>query len=111
MFVRILSIASIAVLAIATPLALRDSSSQCDTGNIQCCQSTQSVDAYNNNATVHGLIPIVANIIGDLGFGCSPITVVGTAQGATCLQQPVCCSNEKYNGLINIGCSPINVIA
>ncbi|KAG2143486.1 fungal hydrophobin [Suillus bovinus] len=109
MFVRILSITSLAVLAIATPLALRDSSGQCNTGTIQCCQSTQPVDDYNKNATISGGIPIFADIFGDVGLGCSPINVIGTGDGATCFQQPVCCSNESYNGLVNIGCTPINI--
>ncbi|KAG1762816.1 fungal hydrophobin [Suillus occidentalis] len=109
MFVRILSITSLAVLALATPLALRASNGQCDTGNIQCCQSTQPVDAYNNNATMYGEIPILIDILGDVGLGCSPISVIGTGNGANCLQQPVCCSNESYSGLINIGCTPINL--
>ncbi|KAG2342765.1 hydrophobin-3 precursor [Suillus weaverae] len=109
MFVRILSITSLAVLAIATPLALRDSSGQCNTGTIQCCQSTQPVDEYNKNATMSGEIPIFVDILGDVGLGCSPISVIGTGDGANCLQQPVCCSNETYNGLVNIGCTPINI--
>ncbi|KAG2067107.1 hydrophobin-3 precursor [Suillus decipiens] len=107
MFVRILSITSLAVLAIAKPLALRDS--QCNTGNIQCCQSTQPVDDYNKNATISGGIPIVVDILGDVGLGCSPISVIGSGDGANCLQQPVCCSDNTYNGLINIGCTPINI--
>ncbi|KAG2106831.1 fungal hydrophobin [Suillus cothurnatus] len=106
MFVRILSITSLAILAIATPLALRDSSGQCNTGTIQCCQSTQP---YNNNATMNGGIPIFADVLGDIGLGCSPISVIGTGDGANCLQQPVCCSDESYNGLVNIGCTPINL--
>ncbi|KAG2353918.1 hydrophobin-3 precursor [Suillus spraguei] len=107
MFIRILSITSLAVLAIATPLALRDG--QCNTGNIQCCQSTQPVNEYNKNATMFGGIPIIVDILGDVGLGCSPISVIGTGDGANCLQQPVCCSNNSYNGLINIGCTPINI--
>ncbi|KAG2140577.1 hydrophobin, partial [Suillus clintonianus] len=109
MFVRILSITSLALLAIATPLSLRDSS-QCDTGNIQCCDRTQPVDQYNNNATMFGGIPIAADVLGDVGIDCTPITIIGLfASGANCFQQPVCCSNETYDGVINIGCTPINI--
>lgn len=43
MFVCLLSIASLCLLAIANPLARRETSSQCDTGNIQCCYGTQTV--------------------------------------------------------------------
>ncbi|KAG1831030.1 fungal hydrophobin-domain-containing protein [Suillus variegatus] len=106
MFVRLLSITSLFLLAIANPLVHRGDS-QCDTGNIQCCQQTQTVDEYNKNATAHGKIPI--DILGRVGLGCSPITIVGTGAGATCSQEPLCCSDNQYYGLINIGCTPINI--
>ncbi|OAX40579.1 fungal hydrophobin [Rhizopogon vinicolor AM-OR11-026] len=115
MFVRLLSITSLAILAIATPRPhARGDSSQCDTGSIQCCQKTETVSfiprrPYNSLASLLGLLPIVGNIPGDIGLGCSPISVVGLGQGSSCTQEPVCCSNQQYNGLINVGCSPINL--
>ncbi|OJA10622.1 hypothetical protein AZE42_05701 [Rhizopogon vesiculosus] len=110
MFVRLLSITSLAILAIATPRPLaRGDSSQCNTGSIQCCQKTETVDEYNSLAPLLGLLPIIGNIPGDIGLGCSPISVVGLGQGSSCTQEPVCCSNQQYNGLINVGCSPINL--
>jgi hypothetical protein len=45
---------------------------------------------------MYGEIPILIDILGDVGLGCSPISVIGTGNGANCLQQPVCCSNESY---------------
>ncbi|KAG1811873.1 hydrophobin-3 precursor [Suillus subaureus] len=111
MFVRLLSIASLCFLAIANPLVRRQASSQCDTGNIQCCKETQTVDEYNKNATAHGTIPIDMSILGHVGLSCTPISVVGTGAGATCSQEPLCCSNNQYSGLINIGCTPININA
>ncbi|KAG2032424.1 hypothetical protein BDR03DRAFT_970119 [Suillus americanus] len=59
---------------------------------------------------MYGEIPIFADVLGEVGLGCTPISVIGTGDGASCLQQPVCCSNESYNGLVNIGCTPINLI-
>ncbi|KAG2060068.1 hydrophobin [Suillus hirtellus] len=108
MFVRLLSITSLFLLAIANPLVHRGAS-QCDTGNIQCCQGTQTVDEYNKNATAHGRVPIDIDILGRVGLGCSPITIVGAGAGATCSQEPLCCSDNQYYGLINIGCTPINI--
>lgn len=43
MLARLLSITSLCLLTIANPFARRDTSSQCDTGNIQCCNATQTV--------------------------------------------------------------------
>ncbi|KAG1867282.1 fungal hydrophobin-domain-containing protein [Suillus subalutaceus] len=109
MFIRLLSITSLCLLAIANPLARRQTSSQCDTGNIQCCQGTQTADEYNKNATAHGGIPIDIDILGRVGLSCTPISVVGTGAGATCSQEPLCCSDNQYYGLVNIGCTPINI--
>ncbi|KAJ3517675.1 hypothetical protein NLJ89_g351 [Agrocybe chaxingu] len=44
-----------------------------------------------------------------VGAQCSPITVIGLSSGASCGSQPVCCSNNSFNGVVAIGCSPINV--
>ncbi|KAG2035146.1 fungal hydrophobin-domain-containing protein [Suillus americanus] len=109
MFIRFLSITTLCLLAIANPLARRETSSQCDTGNIQCCQKTQTAEEYNKNATAHGAIPIDIDILGRVGLSCTPISVIGTGAGATCSQEPLCCSDNQYHGLVNIGCTPINI--
>ncbi|KAJ8587358.1 hydrophobin [Rhizopogon salebrosus TDB-379] len=109
MFVRLLSITSFAILAIATSRPHARSFNQCNTGNLQCCGRTETVDQYNDIAGLLGLVPIVGSVIGDVGIACTPISVIGLGQGASCTQEPVCCSNEQYNGVINVGCSPINL--
>jgi hypothetical protein len=43
MLARLFAVVSLAALAVATPLGLRDG--QCNTGNIQCCQSSTSVSS------------------------------------------------------------------
>jgi len=114
MFARLLSITSLAILAIATPHSYeRRGSSQCDTDNLQCCQQTESVSFIPLNAPqtantrcqvdefnsgMGGLLglQIPANILGSVGLGCTPISVVGLGSGATCTQQPVCCSGDSF---------------
>ncbi|KAG0696061.1 hydrophobin [Suillus ampliporus] len=100
MFARLFAVASLAVFAVAD---------QCNTGSIQCCQSSSTVQQYNAAAPLLSLIPIVADVTAMIGLGCSPITVVGTGSGCEANQEPLCCSGNKYNGLVNLGCSPINI--
>ncbi|KAG2125948.1 hydrophobin [Suillus clintonianus] len=108
MLARFFAVASLAALAVATsPLALRDG--QCNTGNIQCCQSSTTTSNYNEAARSVGLAEIAAEVVGNVGLNCSPITVIGAGSGASCNQQPMCCSGNKMNGLVNIGCTPINI--
>ncbi|KAG1733393.1 hydrophobin [Suillus paluster] len=107
MFARFFAVASLAALAVATPLALRDG--QCNTGNIQCCSGSTSATSYNAASQILGLAPLVGQVVGAVGLDCSPITAVGTGGGATCNQQPMCCSNNKMNGVVNVGCSPMSL--
>jgi len=82
--------------------------SQCNTGPVQCCNSVQPASS-EAAAGIIGLLGIVlqnANVL--VGLQCSPLNVVGLG-GSTCKSQAVCCQNNTYNGLINIGCSPINL--
>ncbi|KAJ8587356.1 hypothetical protein M405DRAFT_794251, partial [Rhizopogon salebrosus TDB-379] len=96
MLVRLLSITSFAILAIATSLPHVRGARECNTGNLECCGRVETVDQYNKIAGLLGLIPIIGHVIGDVGIDCTPISVIGLGQGATCAQEPVCCSNDKY---------------
>ncbi|KAG0696330.1 fungal hydrophobin [Suillus ampliporus] len=95
-------------------LSARDSSTcssgaQCNTGTVSCCQTTYSSDS-TALSSITGLLGIILGPIeGNVGLGCSPISVIGAGSGAVCNQEPVCCSGNTYYGLINIGCSPINI--
>nr|BAB84545.1 hydrophobin-251 [Pholiota nameko] len=100
---------ALATLAAATPTRRNDSpSNQCNTGSLQCCNSLQSA----NSASLAGLLGllgvVVGTITGQVGVTCSPITGVGVS-GTSCSEQPVCCTNNAFNGVIALGCSPINI--
>ncbi|KAI6144925.1 hydrophobin 2 [Pisolithus tinctorius] len=103
--------ASFAVLAAATPVEVRGDSgdSQCNGGTINCCNSVQ--DASSSSVTsLLGLLGLSAgSITGQVGLNCSPLTVIGVGSGASCTSQTVCCTGNSFNGLINVGCTPINV--
>ncbi|KAF8837582.1 fungal hydrophobin [Paxillus ammoniavirescens] len=102
-----------AAIASAAPgsqaLVARDNQAQCNTGPIQCCN--QLFTAGSASANSLGLGDALAGITGLLGTGCTPITVIGTGSGSSCSAQPVCCTGNAQNGLVNIGCTPININA
>ncbi|KAF5379798.1 hypothetical protein D9615_005666 [Tricholomella constricta] len=39
----------------------------------------------------------------------APPSPIGLGSDANCRQTPMCCSSNNYNGLVVIGCTPINV--
>ncbi|KAF8553861.1 fungal hydrophobin [Imleria badia] len=98
MFARVLAL---------LPLALLASAQSCSSENQYCCNSVQTVNQVTQ--ILPGLSTIFANVGANvpLGLVCSPLSVVAVA-GNSCSQQTVCCENNNFNGLINVGCTPIN---
>ncbi|TFK64217.1 fungal hydrophobin [Pluteus cervinus] len=82
--------------------------SQCNTGSIQCCNSVQS----STNGVVGLLLGLLGIFLGDvdvpIGLTCSPLSIIGL-EGNSCSQQPVCCENNNFSGVVAIGCTPINI--
>ncbi|KAH8822442.1 fungal hydrophobin, partial [Flagelloscypha sp. PMI_526] len=83
-------------------------SGQCNTGSIQCCNSVTKADDENASKIIHSLS--IQDVVGNtaVGLNCSPLSVIGIS-GNSCSSQPVCCSNNNFNGVIAIGCTPVNV--
>ncbi|WP_394841005.1 hydrophobin family protein [Pendulispora brunnea] len=77
----------------------------CNVGAVQCCNSVQSADDPSVQALLSNLNGTAAPDA-LVGLQCNPISVIG-AGGNSCSAQPVCCQNNGYNGLINVGCSPV----
>nr|ABG33849.1 hydrophobin [Paxillus involutus] len=107
MFTRVFTVVSVAALAIAGAAP----TSQCNTGTTQCCNNVQSASSMNQLLSAVGFVNVLAGLTGNVGTDCTPITAVGTGSGADCTAQPVCCTDNTFNGLINIGCTPININA
>ncbi|PPQ81176.1 hypothetical protein CVT24_009476 [Panaeolus cyanescens] len=79
----------------------------CNTGSLQCCNSVQQASQIPTLINNVGLGAIIG-LLGQVGVTCTPITVIGTG-GNSCTTQPACCSGNTFNGLITLGCSPINI--
>ncbi|KIJ41342.1 hypothetical protein M422DRAFT_143871, partial [Sphaerobolus stellatus SS14] len=92
------------------PASTVTSISQCNTGDAQCCNTVGAANTLPGATVLLGLLGVVlSDVTAIVGLGCTPITAIGLGGGANCAQQPVCCTNNNFNGLINIGCSPISL--
>ncbi|KAF5361411.1 hypothetical protein D9758_006236 [Tetrapyrgos nigripes] len=93
---KFITVAALATLAAATPLSIRPGYPQ---------------HPQHPNDLVSGLLGLLGIVVGDItasiGLTCSPITV-GVA-GNSCTAQPVCCENNSFNGVVALGCTPINI--
>ncbi|KIJ43469.1 hypothetical protein M422DRAFT_122543, partial [Sphaerobolus stellatus SS14] len=76
--------------------------SQCNTGDAQCCNSATSATDPAAAGVLALLGVVVQGVDVLVGLGCTPITVIGAGGGANCAQQPVCCENNNFNGLVSI---------
>ncbi|GJF00060.1 fungal hydrophobin [Phanerochaete sordida] len=83
--------------------------SSCDTGSVQCCDSTVDSNSAQANALLGLLGIVLGDITGLIGLSCSPISVIGVGTGSACSSNAVCCSNTQVGGLIGIGCVPITL--
>ncbi|KAJ2935431.1 hypothetical protein H1R20_g1663, partial [Candolleomyces eurysporus] len=111
MIARIFAVlAASSVFLAATAAPAGGSIDQCNSGHVACCnQVTEASSTDKSTSYLLGLVGVdVGNLKGFVGSNCSPINVLALGSGASCSSQQVCCQNNYYNGLINVGCSPIN---
>ncbi|KAI0667367.1 hypothetical protein C8Q78DRAFT_1156266 [Trametes maxima] len=83
------------------------SSSQCDTGSVQCCQDVQH--ASNSDAlSMFGALSFLDGLDPStpVGVSCVPIDTATAGGSQSCTASPMCCSGNSY-GSFSVGCSPI----
>ncbi|KAF9468231.1 hydrophobin 1 [Collybia nuda] len=105
--VAILATLSVALSVAATPSG---NEFECTTGPIYCCNSLEQSQSAAGTKILAGVGIAAKDVTGLVGQNCSPTTIVGTGKGANCAQKPVCCEENKDNGAVVIGCSPIEAI-
>ncbi|KAH6919085.1 hydrophobin-315 [Coprinopsis sp. MPI-PUGE-AT-0042] len=97
------------VLAAPTPSEVEYE--QCNGGTVQCCNSTENHKSLSQKTT--GLLALlgvdVNRITASVGVQCSSINVLSITAGQSCTQQTVCCSNNNFEGVVALGCNPINI--
>ncbi|KAF9561680.1 fungal hydrophobin [Agrocybe pediades] len=112
--VALLVAASVASLVAAVPYGghhIGDNNiiNSCNTGSVQCCNQVFEAGSEQSN-WLHGLIGVALGAVNaQAGLACNPITAIGVGNGAQCTSQPVCCTGNHMNGLIAVGCNPINI--
>ncbi|KAK0225278.1 hydrophobin-251 [Armillaria fumosa] len=111
MFSRIIALAVLALplVVVAAPATTTTvTGGSCNTGSFQCCKSVQDPSSSAVQSAL-GLLNIpIGDVTANVGLTCDPITVIGL--GTTqCANQPVCCENNNFNGVVALGCTPINV--
>ncbi|KAJ3553475.1 hypothetical protein NP233_g12634 [Leucocoprinus birnbaumii] len=95
--------------AIALAKAIPRTSGSCNTGPIQCCNQVQNAKDANQDL-LGGLLGLgLGSITGLIGLNCNPISAIVGIGGNSCSQQPVCCTDNKFGGLVSLGCTPINL--
>ncbi|KAF9491628.1 hydrophobin 3 [Pleurotus eryngii] len=107
MFAQTFIITALAAFAVAGPLQARTGDNKCNTGTVQCCNHVEKSDSAKVSKIASLLQLDIKGIVGEVGLQCSP--VVSLVGGGPNSGQTVCCDQTKFNGAVNLGCSPINV--
>ncbi|KAK0218776.1 hydrophobin [Armillaria fumosa] len=110
MFSRVFAATVVMIATLTTSAtAAPGPSTSCNTGPVQCCNSVESSSAPGVGALL-GLLGLVLGGTTQVGMTCSPLSIVGLLPGgATCNQQTVCCENNNFNGVVALGCTPVNI--
>ncbi|KAI1791616.1 fungal hydrophobin [Ganoderma leucocontextum] len=103
MFSRLAAVSALAfaVLAVAA--------GDCDTGSMQCCNQVEDSQSVAGSTLLSVLGIDLQDVTGQIGLGCSPLSVVGVGASDACSASPVCCQNNNVGGLVSIGCVPISL--
>ncbi|KAL1670823.1 fruiting body protein SC1 [Schizophyllum commune] len=103
-----LAILALPVLAAATAVP-RGGAAKCNSGPVQCCNTLVDTKDKHQTNIVGALLGLdLGSLTGLAGVNCSPVSVIGVG-GNSCSTQTVCCEGTQFNGLVNVGCTPINV--
>ncbi|TFK22067.1 hypothetical protein FA15DRAFT_596806, partial [Coprinopsis marcescibilis] len=83
---------------------------QCNGGEVLCCNALESAD--NLSAPVRGFLSVLeidaTQFTGQVGVTCTGVNVIGAGASPSCSTQQVCCNSNNYNGVVALGCTPIN---
>ncbi|KDQ22993.1 class I hydrophobin superfamily [Pleurotus ostreatus PC15] len=113
-FLVVLSV--VATFAAATPAMLaRGGGSSCaPSTSLKCCDHVgtfSEVSPYINPLELVGVIAALLGLVGGLFTSVTlALTCSGIDIGGSCNSQTVCCENVVFNGLVNVGCTAIDIL-
>ncbi|KAH6890149.1 fungal hydrophobin-domain-containing protein [Coprinopsis sp. MPI-PUGE-AT-0042] len=98
-------------IAIPTPSEPPKALGRCNGGELQCCFKAQDPHSLDWEARmIASLVKAdVGSASGLVGTHCTGINSLAVDSGSECTLQKVCCSNNSFNGLVAMGCTPIEV--
>ncbi|ETW76631.1 hydrophobin-like protein [Heterobasidion irregulare TC 32-1] len=110
MFARLslLSVLGLVLVAAAHPSPSTKRTGQCNTGKLNCCDTVGKSDDPSISKQLGLLGVVLQGLSVPVGLSCDPIDLIGVGDGSNCAQQPACCTGDVQNGLVNLGCTPIN---
>ncbi|KAF8204665.1 hydrophobin-319 [Pholiota molesta] len=97
---------AIVTLAVATPARRNDAppASECNTGSVQCCDSTSTASNPVTALLLGSLGIPIGSVTGIIGLTCSPsLASASVARPARLLHQ------QLFNGVVALGCTPVNL--
>ncbi|KAF8515053.1 hydrophobin [Hysterangium stoloniferum] len=83
--------------------------SQCNTGSPKCCKNVGAAGSTPINALLKPLNIALDDPTAIIGLECTTLTLVGDGKGTNCAEHPVCCKDVKFDGVVNVGCTPISL--
>ncbi|KAJ6602459.1 hypothetical protein DFH09DRAFT_1068861 [Mycena vulgaris] len=100
-------VASLLASAFAAPEgAVARDTNKCNLGKSDCCNTVQSSNPLAVLAAVGPVAAaLLAGVEGLIAFDCDSVLGLSTS----CNKQAVCCTNTVQNGLINFGCTAIQI--
>ncbi|KAK0476863.1 hydrophobin 2 [Armillaria novae-zelandiae] len=107
MFSRISTLTIVALVAYAAAAKTNTTvtGGKCNSGSLQCCNP-----AARPVQSALGVLNIpIGTITADVGLTCDPITVRRSGDHAVCLTSLLAADNNNYNGVVALGCTPVNL--
>ncbi|KAI5460543.1 hypothetical protein BGZ63DRAFT_425050 [Mariannaea sp. PMI_226] len=102
----------LAAVAVAVPTGRGGSNTKvgdvCGNGNSVHCCNAETAKKLTNGGLL-GLGIDLQNLLGQCNEVTVPVLGVGVPIKSQCSQQTVCCGEIEQNGLINLGCTNLNL--